>query len=121
MKNSKHFLAVTLLAMVAALLGASAPLHAQSAGTNITIETTHKFKTVWLKGEVIHADSRSMMVREHDNPLYIHTFTYAEGIQGSMEHISNSGGYQYGDKVKIQYMPGQLVALKVRGKPSKPL
>src|SRR5271167_3560865 len=103
MKNSKHFLAAVLLAMVAALLGTSAPLHAQSAGTSITLETTHKYKTLWLKAEVIHADSRSMMVREHDNPLFIHTFTYAEGIQPLMEHISNKGGYQYGDKVKIQY------------------
>jgi len=121
MKNSKHFLAAGLLAMAAALLGASAPLHAQSVGPSITVETLHKAKTVWLKAEIIHADARSMMVREHDNPLFIHTFTYAEGIQGLMEHISNTGGYQYGDRVKIQYMPGQLIALKVRGKPSKPI
>ena len=62
-----------------------------------------------------------LIVREQGNQLSIHTFTYADDIQGRMEQISEAGGYQYGDHVKIMYQPGQLVALKVRGKPSKPL
>ena len=37
-----------------------------------------------------------------------------------MQQIVDSGGYQYGDKVKIQYVRGQTVALKIRGKPSNP-
>jgi hypothetical protein len=81
----------------------------------------HRKGLVWVKAEIVHADARSMIVRQAGNELAIYTFTYSEQIQGSMEHIAETGGYQYGDHVKIQFQPGQFVALKVRGKPSKPL
>lgn len=76
---------------------------------------------MWLRAEVIHADSHSMVVREQGNERMIHTFTYAEGLQPRMQQIADSGGYQYGDKVKILYQQGQTVALKIHGRPSKPL
>jgi hypothetical protein len=38
-----------------------------------------------------------------------------------MQAILDHGGFQYGDKVGILYMPGQTVALRIAGKPSKPL
>jgi hypothetical protein len=73
----------------------------------------------WMKGEVVRADANSIVVREQDNGMMIHTFTYTPEVQAQMQKLLDQGGYQYGDKVKILYQPGQTVALKVRGKPSK--
>jgi hypothetical protein len=75
----------------------------------------------WLRAEVIHADSHSIVVREQGNERMIHTFTYADGLQAKMQQIQDAGGYQYGDKIKILYQQGQTVALKIHGRPSKPL
>jgi len=75
----------------------------------------------WLKAEVIHIDANSIVVREQANERMIHTFTYSEPLKNAMEKFLDAGGYQYGDKVKILYKPGQTVALRVLGKPSKPL
>lgn len=74
-----------------------------------------------MKAEVIHADSNSMVVREQQNGMMIHTFTYTPELQARMQKIGDSGGYQYGDQIKVLYQPGQTVALKVHGKPSKSL
>jgi hypothetical protein len=114
--------AIPALAIIVALLTvAAAPLAAQSAGTAIGISLAPPpHKGVWLKAEVVHADARSMIVREQGNPLSIHTFTYAEPIQAPMQKIAEAGGYQYGDHVNILYLPGGQVALKIHGKPSKP-
>ena len=75
----------------------------------------------WLKGEVIHFDSNSLIVREQANERAIHTFTYAPELKDTMQQLVDQGGYQYGDKVEILFPQGQTVALKVVGKPSKPL
>ena len=74
----------------------------------------------WLKGEVIHADAESIIVSEQGNERMIHTFTVSPTLKDKMQAIVDSGGYQYGDKVKILHAPGQMVALKISGKRSKP-
>jgi hypothetical protein len=38
-----------------------------------------------------------------------------------MQKLFDQGGYQYGDKVEIWYMQGTDVAVRIKGKPSKPL
>ena len=38
-----------------------------------------------------------------------------------MQQILTDGGYQYDDKVEIESMPGSDIALRIKGKPSKPL
>lgn len=75
----------------------------------------------WLKAEVIHFDSHSIIVREAVNERMIHTFTYTSALQPKMQTLMDKGGYQFGDAVKILYQPGQTVALEIHGKPSKPL
>jgi hypothetical protein len=75
----------------------------------------------WLKAEVIHADSISIMVREQQNGMMIHTFNFSPEMRDKMQAILDQGGFQYGDKIGILYMPGQTVALRIHGKPSKPL
>ena len=75
-------------------------------------------KMIWLKAVVVHADAHSMTVRERGNELALHTFTYSEDMQDGMRQISEAGGYQYGDKVKILYKQGQTVAQRIKGRPS---
>jgi hypothetical protein len=74
--------------------------------------------TSWLRAQVIHADSHSMIVQEQANPKMIHTFTYTPALQGVMQGLQNGGGFQYGDKVNILHQGGQMVALRIKGKPS---
>src|SRR5579872_5423650 len=77
--------------------------------------------TLWLRAQVIHADSHSLIVQEQANPKMIHTFSYTPALQGVMQGVQNGGGYRYGDKVKILYQqqePGKFVALRIKGKPS---
>jgi hypothetical protein len=75
----------------------------------------------WLKAEVIHADSQTIIVREQKNGMMIHTFNFSPELKDRMQAILDNGGFQYGDKVGILLMPGQTVALRIHGKPSKPL
>ena len=72
---------------------------------------------MWLKAEVIHADQLSLLVREEDNGMNIHTFTYSDKAREKIQAVLDAGGYQYGDKVKIRYMPGKTEALDIHGRP----
>jgi len=71
--------------------------------------------------EVLHMMTTGIQVRSLTNGLEIHTFTYSDKIHDAMQARLNQGGYQYGDKVEIEYQPGTEIALKIKGKPSKPL
>lgn len=77
--------------------------------------------TSWLKAEVIFASANAIVVREQANELAIHSFSFAPELKDKMQAILDKGGYQYGDKVNILCQPGQTVALRIHGKPSKPL
>ncbi|HUA00350.1 MAG TPA: hypothetical protein VMB02_08470 [Candidatus Aquilonibacter sp.] len=129
MKNYK--IAAEIAAMIALAVVFSAPpaVAQDTTSTPIIALTTNSGpvpvavrqippKMIWLKAEVVHADAHSITVRERGKELAIHTFTYSEDLQDGMRQISDAGGYQYGDKVKILYQQGQTVALRVKGKPS---
>ncbi len=75
----------------------------------------------WLKAEVVHADSQTIIVRERQNGMMIHTFNFSPEMKDKMQAILDNGGFQYGDRVSILFMPGQTVALRIHGKPSKSL
>ena len=77
--------------------------------------------TSWLKAEVIFASANAIVVREQGNELAIHSFSFAPELKDKMQAILDKGGYQYGDKVNILYQSGQTVALRIHGKPSKPI
>lgn len=77
--------------------------------------------TSWLKGEVIFASANAIVVREQGNELAIHSFSFAPELKDKMQTILDKRGYQYGDKVNILYQSGQTVALRIHGKPSKPI
>ncbi|MGA9884385.1 MAG: hypothetical protein WBQ34_11765 [Candidatus Acidiferrales bacterium] len=135
MKKARIFgAAIALFAALAIPAGtvraqeAAAAAAAASAITAPIIRVVHAVlpKTTpagdsWLKAEVIHFNSRSIIVREAGNERMIHTFTYTSALQPKMQTLMDKGGYQYGDRVKILYQPGpgQLVALEIHGKRSK--
>lgn len=100
---------------------AASPARAQMDQTSPIVVKQTTPKPVWLKATVIHADSNSIVVSEQGNERMIHTFTYTPEVHDKMQAIIDQGGYQFGDKVKIRYMPGQTVALRIHGKPSPPL
>ena len=101
-----------------AALSASPALAQVDTSSPIVVKKT-KVKPVWLKAEVLHGDRQSLMVREVDHPMNVHTFTYSPKAQDQMNNVLANGGYHRGDKIKVSYLPGQTVALAIKGKPSR--
>jgi len=127
-------IAVPFGALALAIALSSLPAHAQVETVGAAVAAPIITRTVdalkpkakapgseWLKAEVIHADAQALVVREQDNEMMIHTFTLAPELIEKMRAIVEKGGYQYGDKIKILHQRGQTVALKISGKPSKPI
>jgi hypothetical protein len=73
------------------------------------------------EGTVMHANSVQITLRARGNDLSIQTFPLSEAASAKMQLIIDRGGYQYGDKVKLEYDPQSLRVVKFKGKPSKPL
>lgn len=117
MKSRRIFAAFA--ALTAGLAIMAAPMGAKGAAPAPTPAAQTK-KEIWLQGEVVRADVRSIVVREQRDMRMIHTFTYAPAVQARMREIIGQGGYRYGDKVKILHQQGQTVALEIQGKPSRP-
>src|SRR6266404_6587702 len=73
------------------------------------------------EGFVMHANNAQITVRAKGNDMAIRTFPLSEDASAKMQKIVDQGGYQYGDKVTILYEPATSKAIKVKGKPSKPI
>jgi hypothetical protein len=73
------------------------------------------------EGYVQHANIAQITVRAKGNDLSIQTFSLSEAVSAKMQQIVDKGGYQYGDKVTIFYDPATQKAMKIKGKPSKPV
>jgi hypothetical protein len=73
------------------------------------------------QGYVQHANIAQITVRAMGNDLSIQTFPLSEAASAKMQQIVDKGGYQYGDKVTIFYDPATQKAMKIKGKPSKPV
>ena len=73
------------------------------------------------EGYVQHANIVQITVRAKGNDLSIQTFALSENAAAQMQQIVDKGGYQYGDRVTIFYDPASQKAMKIKGKPSKPV
>jgi hypothetical protein len=73
------------------------------------------------EGYVMNANNVQITVRAKGNDMSLETFTLSQAASTSMQTIVDKGGYQYGDKVTVFYDPTTKTALKVKGKPSKPI
>jgi hypothetical protein len=110
------------LLLAAGALGMAAPARAQVTTPPIVVKTkTPRNNQSRFKGEVIHADAISIVVRDRKDPRFVRTFTYSPKVKEQMEQIIASGGYQFGDRVVIRYENGKDEALAISGRPSKPL
>lgn len=73
------------------------------------------------EGTIMNANIVQLTVRSRADELAIRTFTLSQQASARMQQIVEKGGYQYGDKVTVYYQPGTTVAVKFKGKPSKPI
>jgi hypothetical protein len=73
------------------------------------------------EGFVQHANIAQITVRAKGDDLSIQTFALSEDAAAKMQVIVDKGGFQYGDKVTILYDPATQKAMKIKGKPSKPV
>ena len=76
---------------------------------------------VKFEGYVQNANIAQITVRAKGNDLSIQTFPLSEAAAAKMQQIVDKGGYQNGDKVTIFYDPATVKAIKIKGKPSKPV
>jgi hypothetical protein len=73
------------------------------------------------EGFVMNANSAQITVRAKGNDMAIRTFPLSQAASDKMQKIIDKGGYQYGDKVTVYYVPATSQAIKFKGKPSKPI
>jgi hypothetical protein len=73
------------------------------------------------EGTVINATAAQITVRAKGNDMAIQTFPLTPELSTKMIQIMEKGGYQYGDKVTVIFDPDSKKAVKIKGKPSKPV
>jgi hypothetical protein len=73
------------------------------------------------EGYIVHANIAQVTVRAKGNDLGMQTFPLNQTVSAQMQKIVDQGGYQYGDKVTVYYDPTSHTAVKIKGKPSRPL
>jgi hypothetical protein len=117
---------ITFLGLLAAAVClAAAPARAQvttSKPITVKIKTIkpQKPKLATFKGEVLHMDAQSIIVRDPQNNLTVKTFSYTPELSKKLKGLIDRGGYQYGDKVQVKYESGSTVAQEITGKASQP-
>ena len=104
---------------LAGLAAAAPAAHAQMDPSGTVASKPLKTKPVWMKVQVIHVNHDSMVVRESEHPMIVHTFTFSKKMTEAMEKVRAEGGYQRGDEIRIQHEPGKEEALAIRGKPGQ--
>jgi hypothetical protein len=73
------------------------------------------------EGTVLNANIAQITLRAMGNDMNIQTFPLSQEASAKMQQIIDKGGYQYGDKVKLEYDPQSMRVVKFKGKPSKSL
>jgi hypothetical protein len=73
------------------------------------------------EGYVQNANIAQITVRQKGNETSLQTFTLTQEMSQRMQTIVDRGGYQYGDKVTIYYDPQTKQAVRIKGKPARPV
>ena len=73
------------------------------------------------QGYIVNANVAQVTLRAMGNDLGLQTFPLSQRVAAKMQKIIDNGGYQYGDKITVYYDPQTRTALKLKGKPSRPL
>ena len=100
------------------------PIIAAEAAPIIAKVVTPKHKTTGaakFEGYFMNGNVAQVTVRAKGDDLGIQTFALSQDLAAKMQKVIDKGGYQYGDKITVYYDPQSRQALKIKGKPSKPL
>jgi hypothetical protein len=73
------------------------------------------------EGVFLHANIAQVTVKARGDDPTIQTFPLSQVAADKMQKIIDNGGYQYGDKITVYYDTQSHQALKIKGKPSRPL
>jgi hypothetical protein len=125
--------ACALGAVVLGTLGASSaaaqdpiltPIIVSEAAPIVVKAITPKPKpagVVKFQGYIVNANTAQVTARAKGNDLSVQTFSLNSEVATKMQKIVNNGGYQYGDKVTIYYDSATRTAVRIKGRPSRPL
>jgi hypothetical protein len=120
----KRFLAAAVLLGIGCGVASAQDPVVVSTAASIVIQTIKPKKQQpfpKFEGTVMNANSVLITVRSKENELAVQTFTLSEEARVKMQKLIDKGGYQYGDKVTVYYDPTTNLALKIKGKASKPI
>jgi hypothetical protein len=98
------------------IVSEAAPIVVKTLTPKPKVTGTQKFE-----GYIVNANIAQVTVRSKGNDLGIQSFALNQTVSAKMQKIVDQGGYQYGDKVTVFYDPTSRVAVKIKGKPSRPL
>ncbi len=129
MKKFLQFAGVMLLGTLGASRAAAqvpvlAPIVVDTAAPIVVHTLKPKPKANGLakfEGYVMNANIAQLTLRAKDSDLTIQSFPLSEAASAKMQQIVDKGGYQYGDKVRVEYDPQSMKVVRFKGKPSKAL
>jgi len=90
------------------------------ATPSITIKPPQS-KLARYKGRVLAFNIATIVVQSMENPRMVWSFQYSLELHNKVADMLSVGGYQPGDKVEVFCTPGTTIAVKLKGKPSKPI
>jgi hypothetical protein len=73
------------------------------------------------KGRVLVFNIATIVVQSMENQRMVWSFQYSTDLHSKVADMLSGGGYQPGDKVEVYCKPGTTVAVKLKGRPSKPV
>jgi hypothetical protein len=115
--KTRAFLLAAAVMVCATALASSIPAATPPASPSPSPQAQQIVKQRFI---VVHMLYQSLQVRGVSDFREIHTFRYSPAIHDKMQAIFNAGGYQPGDNVVVWHHSGEDLALKIKGKPSKP-
>lgn len=109
--------------LVAACIAAPATRAQETTSKTVTVKIKtpkpKKPKVDIFKGEVLHMDGSSVMVRDSTNTAMVRTFTYTPALSKKLQKLLARGGYPYGERVRVKYAEGSTVAQAISGRAPK--
>ena len=100
------------------------PIIASEVAPIVVKAVTPKPKATGLQkfqGYIVNANTAQVTVRAKGNDLALQTFPLSQPVAARMQKIIDKGGYQFGDKITVYYDPQTHTAMRIKGKPSRPL
>jgi hypothetical protein len=98
------------------IVSEAAPIVVKAVTPKPKPTSTQKFQ-----GYIVNANTVQVTVKAKGNDMAVQTFLLSDELAARMQQIIDKGGYQYGDKITVYYDSQTNKAVKLKGKPSRPL